>query len=83
MSKLRYTVAVRDEIQFDWDKDNRLHLASHSVSPTEFEQVIWNEPVDLEYQSVTGETDTALWASPTKAESLWSYGQSGQTRFEQ
>ena len=46
---------VEDEIQFDWDADNRLHLAAHSVPPEEFEQVMWNEPVDLEYQNVKAE----------------------------
>ena len=42
-------------IEFDWDEENRKHLKSHRVSPQEFEQVIENEPLDLEYQTASGE----------------------------
>ena len=38
------------EIQFDWDQENVGHLGLHEVSRQEFEQVLINDPVDLEYQ---------------------------------
>jgi uncharacterized DUF497 family protein len=40
---------------FDWDADNLTHLAEHDVSPDEFEQVVENNPIDLDYQVVDGE----------------------------
>ncbi len=40
---------------FDWDDENRTHIAAHSVSCTEAEQVINNEPFDLEVQTIKGE----------------------------
>jgi len=40
---------------FIWDNANRSHLARHNVSPEEAEQVIQNEPLDLEFQVVNGE----------------------------
>ena len=42
-------------IEFDWDVANIEHLASHTVTPQEFEAVIRNSPVDLEYDEVNGE----------------------------
>ena len=42
-------------VQFDWDDENRAHIAAHSVSCAEAEQVINNESFDLEFQSVKGE----------------------------
>lgn len=44
------------EIEFDWDDGNVRHLRGHRVSPEEFEQVILNDPFDLEYQTETGES---------------------------
>ena len=46
---------VTDEIAFDWDGQNRNHLRSHRVSPRESEQIIQNDPLDLEYQTERGE----------------------------
>jgi len=46
---------VAAAVEFDWDEENRHHLKSHRVSPQEFEQVIENEPLDLEYQTERGE----------------------------
>ena len=43
------------EIEFDWDEENTAHLRTHRVSPQEFEQVIENDPVDLEYRVENGE----------------------------
>jgi uncharacterized DUF497 family protein len=40
---------------FIWDNANRAHLARHGVSPEEAEQVIQNEPLDLDFQVVDGE----------------------------
>lgn len=42
-------------IEFEWDAGNRKHLAAHGVSPAEFEQVLNNDPVDLDYRVVDGE----------------------------
>jgi hypothetical protein len=46
---------VAETTEFDWDGQNQQHLKSHRVSPQEFEQVIANDPVDLEYQVESGE----------------------------
>lgn len=37
-------------LQFDWDDENRGHVAAHDVSCVEAEQVIKNEPFDLEFK---------------------------------
>ena len=37
-------------MQFDWDEENRTHLARHNVLPEEAEQTFINDPVDLEVQ---------------------------------
>ena len=37
-------------IDFDWDDENRKHLAAHKVTPMEFEQLQLNDPVDLDYE---------------------------------
>ena len=42
-------------LQFDWDDENRGHIAAHDVSCAEAEQVIKNEPFDLEFQTENGE----------------------------
>lgn len=43
------------EIEFEWDDGNIRHLAVHGVTPGEFEQVLNNEPLDLDYESIDGE----------------------------
>jgi uncharacterized DUF497 family protein len=40
---------------FDWDEDNLRHVAEHGVEPFEAEEVIANNPVDLEVQYRNGE----------------------------
>jgi uncharacterized DUF497 family protein len=40
---------------FDWDDANILHLARHDVTQEEAEQILENDPVDLEEQYVDGE----------------------------
>jgi len=42
-------------VLFDWDDENRTHIAAHSVSCSEAEQVITNEPFDLEFQVMNHE----------------------------
>ena len=43
------------EIEFDWDDDNQRHLAGHQVSQAEFEQLLNNDPVDVDYGLVNDE----------------------------
>jgi len=43
---------------FDWDENNRNHVSEHGVSPEEAEQVVFNEPLDLELQLRGGEKRT-------------------------
>jgi uncharacterized DUF497 family protein len=42
-------------MSFIWDNANISHLARHNISPEEAEQVIQNEPLDLDFQVVNGE----------------------------
>jgi len=46
---------VADAIEFDWDAENRRHLAAHKVSPDEFEELLNNDPVDLSFELVADE----------------------------
>ena len=46
---------VADGVEFDWDDENIRHLKRHRVTTNEFEEVIMNEPLDLEYQTERGE----------------------------
>lgn len=43
------------EVEFDWDDENRAHLAAHKVAPAEFEQLLDNEPADLDYELIDDE----------------------------
>ncbi len=43
------------DLAFDWDAANRDHIASHGVSPEEAEQVIENDPLDIDAETVEGE----------------------------
>jgi uncharacterized protein len=40
---------------FDWDDGNRKHVAEHGAEPSEAEEVIANDPLDLEVQFTNGE----------------------------
>lgn len=40
---------------FDWDKGNVAHIAEHAVLPSEAEDVILGDPVDLQMQVIDGE----------------------------
>ncbi len=46
---------VASGIEFDWDSANRKHLGAHCVTPAEFEQLILNDPVDVDYDIINGE----------------------------
>jgi uncharacterized protein len=39
---------------FDWDDDNRSHIAKHGVTPEEAEEVILGDPLDTEMQIAGG-----------------------------
>ncbi len=40
---------------FDWDAANIAHIAEHDVLPSEVEEVIANNPLDLDYEVRNGE----------------------------
>ena len=46
---------MASELQFDWDDANTGHLRRHRVSRGEFEEVLQNWPLDLDYETETGE----------------------------
>jgi uncharacterized DUF497 family protein len=46
---------LEGEQDFDWDDGNVRHLRRHRVAPAEFEEVVFNNPLDLEYQIEDGE----------------------------
>jgi len=46
------------ELVFEWDDANLGHIARHQVSPEQAEQVIENDPLDLEAEAVNGEERT-------------------------
>ncbi len=51
---------------FNWDKGNINHIAQHGISPAEAEQVINNNPLDLDFDTRNGEERTAQ-LGPTDA----------------
>lgn len=42
-------------IEFDWDDENRKHLATHKVAPDEFEELMASEPLDLACEQIDNE----------------------------
>jgi uncharacterized DUF497 family protein len=42
-------------IEFEWDDENKKHLAAHKVTPGEFEQLLNNDPLDLDYELIDNE----------------------------
>lgn len=46
---------MRSHIRFDWDGANLQHLAGHDVTQAEFEEVMSNDPILLDYENVGGE----------------------------
>jgi uncharacterized DUF497 family protein len=47
--------AVASGIKFDWDDENKKHLDTHKVAPAEFEQLLNNDPVDLNFELIDNE----------------------------
>ena len=45
-------------LKFEWDAANTSHIAEHKVTTDEAEQVVLNEPFDIELQSRKGEMRT-------------------------
>jgi uncharacterized DUF497 family protein len=43
------------ELEFEWDSENKKHLAAHKVMPVEFEQLLRNEPLDLDFDMIQDE----------------------------
>jgi uncharacterized DUF497 family protein len=58
-------------MEFNWDSANRAHIAEHAVSPEEAEQVVLNEPMDIEVQIHSGEERTLQDASVLLLSHLW------------
>jgi uncharacterized DUF497 family protein len=46
---------VAGGIEFDWDGENKKHLDAHKVAPAEFEQLLNNDPVDLNFELIDNE----------------------------
>ena len=46
---------MANDFEFDWDSKNTKHLAAHKVTPAEFEQVMRNDPLDLDSDVIDGE----------------------------
>jgi len=46
---------VAEGIDFDWDDQNKRHLGAHKVTPAEFEQLLNNNPLDLNFELVNNE----------------------------
>lgn len=42
-------------IEFDWDDANTKHLAAHGIMPAEFEQVMNNDPLDMDFDMIDDE----------------------------
>ena len=42
-------------IEFDWDDENKKHLDAHKVAPAEFEQLLNNDPIDLDFELIENE----------------------------
>jgi uncharacterized DUF497 family protein len=43
------------EIEFEWDGENRRHLAAHGITPAEFEQLLTNDPLEMAYEMIDEE----------------------------
>jgi uncharacterized DUF497 family protein len=47
-------------MEFDWDDENKKHLDAHKVAPAEFEQLLNNDPIDLNFELIDNEERYAL-----------------------
>ena len=45
---------------FDWNAANVQHIANHGITPEEAEQVVENDPLELEFNTRGGETRAKL-----------------------
>jgi len=52
---------------FDWDEHNIGHIAEHNVTPYEAEQVLLNDPIDLEFQNEEGNEERWPYIGETNA----------------
>ncbi|MBV9265916.1 MAG: BrnT family toxin [Acidobacteriaceae bacterium] len=50
-----YNGVAASEIKFDWDEGNLRHIAGHNVTRAEAEEVILNEPIEINYEVIDGE----------------------------
>jgi uncharacterized DUF497 family protein len=48
-------MAREPRLDFDWDASNLPHLASHRISPSEFEQAMMNDPILVDFSDESGE----------------------------
>jgi uncharacterized DUF497 family protein len=46
---------VANGLEFNWDNENKKHLSTHKITPAEFEQVLNNNPLDLDYELIDNE----------------------------
>jgi uncharacterized DUF497 family protein len=46
---------VASGIEFDWDDENKKQLDGHKVAPAEFEQLLNNDPIDLDFELIDNE----------------------------
>ena len=42
-------------IEFDWDEENKKHLEAHKIAPPEFEQLLNNNPIELNLELIDNE----------------------------
>ena len=47
--------ALASGIEFDWDDENKKHIEAHKVAPAEFEQLLNNDPIDLNFELIDNE----------------------------
>ncbi|HLI02663.1 MAG TPA: BrnT family toxin [Terracidiphilus sp.] len=55
---------------FQWDAANREHIEKHGITPNEAEEVILNNPFDLEFQLRNGENRIAQIGETSKGRVL-------------
>ena len=46
---------MASRIEFDWDDENKKHLDAHKVAPAEFEQLLNNNPIELNLELIDNE----------------------------
>ena len=51
---------MQDELIFEWDEANTGHIARHKVTREEAEQVVLNDPVEVEFRDSEGEERIAV-----------------------